>query len=61
MVDTRPLSVQLQDPTPRSEHICLEMEVRHLRDRVQLLENWIPNLCERIDALESRIPRAEDS
>ena len=53
-VDTRPLSEQLKDPTPRSEHICLEMEVRHLRDRIQLLENMIPELYERLDVLETR-------
>jgi hypothetical protein len=60
-VDTRPLSVQLKDPTPKSDHICLEIEVRRLRDRVQLLENMIPELYERLDVLETRVKRAEDS
>jgi hypothetical protein len=34
--------------------------VRRLRDRVQLLENMIPELYERLDHLEAR-KHAEDS
>lgn len=58
-VDTRPLSVQLKDPITKSEFICHEIEFKKLRDRVQLLENMIPELYERLDALETR-KRAED-